>query len=75
MVWRKLDDMSQVNNEEIEAEALPPLVMEMRLQQKYILAGILKVKLYGVILHHQYSPTPQLQILGLLMFSLFIARQ
>ena len=50
LVWDKLDDMSQNNNGEIEGEDLPqigPLLVDMQLQRRYILAGILKVSPFG----------------------------
>ena len=46
LVWNKLDKMTQNANSVTRGEDLPqilPLIMEMELQRKYILAGILKV--------------------------------
>ena len=45
LVWYKLDKMSQ-NHDGRDHEELPqigPLIMDMKQQQRYILAGVLKV--------------------------------
>ena len=45
LVWYKLDKMSQ-NHDIGDHEELPqigPLIMDMKQQQRYILAGVLKV--------------------------------
>ena len=59
LVWYKLDKMSQ-NHDIGDHEELPqigPLIMDMKQQQRYILAGVLKVNTIELSYVHENSHT------------------